>query len=370
MLVRPRNDGGKGLRNSRLANTAGFLAWLYIFCVVSFLLIFVLVEQWYIRRLNYLIFVFYTFTYLLLSEKIKKYVLLGIILIIWILIISLSGGLPSYFINNFGLLVLGLIPFFLDIKFTYRHIYWLVLLTMLIGFVEIYFKSNFQVFQISILESFSPTESNMAFIAGVFVLYFFLRKDWKAFLLTLFAAILFFKRIVLLGVFLSLIMYMILPKLKIMKSYRLRLLLILLLFIAGMISVLNSDIVIDQISVQIGIPSYVLTMGRTIWWLAIKSELYSNDALKIFLGHGVGASADFMKETFGIEHPHSDYIRVLYDMGIVGSILLFSTLSVILARNKNGILIAFYLAAVMLTDNIIVYAGHLWTLAALVKTEK
>jgi O-antigen ligase len=37
-----------------------------------------------------------------------------------------------------------------------------------------------------------------------------------------------------------------------------------------------------------------------------------------WFGHGMGSAAVLMEETYGLEHPHNDYLRVLHDLGLVG----------------------------------------------------
>jgi len=362
---------GVGIADTQNKKGSNFLVLLYIFCVIFFLCIWILVQDPYIRKLNYLLLMLYIFVYLLVIGKIRKSVLLPATLIVPVLFVAYFYSEPSsYLANNFLLLLLGLMPFFISIKFSDRNIYWLALFISLIGFLDVYRRMGYiQLSSISILYSSSFTESNIALCSGGFVLYFIARKKWKMFILSLLVSVLFFKRIVILAIVVTILIYLILFRLRIMESRKIRFALVFLSFVAGMVVAVNYDRIVGPISVKLGLSDNILTMGRTIWWSAIKSELYSSHTLELFFGHGIGSAADFMNKNFRVEHPHSDYFRILFDIGVMGSVLLFTCLSAVLSRTMYGSLIALYLAVIMLTDNIIVYTGYLWVFAAFVNVQ-
>jgi len=65
-------------------------------------------------------------------------------------------------------------------------------------------------------------------------------------------------------------------------------------------------------------PGDVYSSGRFSMW-----RLYMDEALKQpLLGHGGNASYYFGVDLAGWEHPHSDYIRVFFDYGLIGVMLL------------------------------------------------
>jgi hypothetical protein len=97
-------------------------------------------------------------------------------------------------------------------------------------------------------------------------------------------------------------------------------------------------------------------------------------ASKPWWGHGANASEEIiLKLTNGqLTHPHNDWLRFLYDYGIVGTALFLLTIIVQVrnllkkARHSEGEIRTFFFAAastflpfilIMFTDNIVLYAA-------------
>lgn len=113
----------------------------------------------------------------------------------------------------------------------------------------------------------------------------------------------------------------------------------------------------------------IMTTGRKALWEIMQDEI---DKAPWF-GHGANASEEFVKEeTVILEHPHNDWLRLLYDYGYFGTsifalCLLIQLLSLLsLARKSIGnVKILLYAGATsiiifvlfMFTDNIILYAA-------------
>jgi len=108
------------------------------------------------------------------------------------------------------------------------------------------------------------------------------------------------------------------------------------------------------------------TAGRTKIWGVILQE--SSDS--IFLGHGIGSSEDLVLSNFQtISQPHNDFLRIFFDFGILGFIVLCLMLlllgldgktrrnstsaNALMFKIKN--VLALQLFSFMLTDNPIVY---------------
>jgi hypothetical protein len=69
-------------------------------------------------------------------------------------------------------------------------------------------------------------------------------------------------------------------------------------------------------SLQVGGVS-INAMGRTAAWEALLGNIRGWQEL--WFGHGSGAASDFCSTRFAnLPHPHNDYIRFLYDFGVVG----------------------------------------------------
>lgn len=111
------------------------------------------------------------------------------------------------------------------------------------------------------------------------------------------------------------------------------------------------------------------TGGRSTMWPEFAQEIEN----KPWFGHGANASERFaMVLAEGIEHPHNDWLRLLYDYGYVGAALFGLTLLAQVfhafraARGAQGLTKVLFVCAVssfvvllvfMLTDNIVLYAA-------------
>lgn len=111
------------------------------------------------------------------------------------------------------------------------------------------------------------------------------------------------------------------------------------------------------------------TSGRTTIWLALIDDLDNN----WLFGHGSRSSYFFMKEKFvTIHEPHNDYIRLIYDFGIVGLVIYFFCFTAQIltiffnyrARtnlvekqiDKIALILLVLFLGFMITDNTILYA--------------
>ena len=112
------------------------------------------------------------------------------------------------------------------------------------------------------------------------------------------------------------------------------------------------------------------TMGRSTMWAITWSAAQD----RIVLGHGTGAARLLMQATVELEHPHNDYLKVLYDSGAIGVTALVIGLLMALARHGRdwkdaerrgqqesakyhmaAFFAAISFAACLFTDNVLVY---------------
>lgn len=122
-----------------------------------------------------------------------------------------------------------------------------------------------------------------------------------------------------------------------------------------------------DLSLQVG-QIQINTMGRIAFWTVI-IQSYNESPL---IGKGVGSSQRILVESFGIEHPHNDYLRLLHDTGaiglslwIFGKLLLLNRAIRLYKLEPGGYFLRFtHLSAIIsilcflfiaFTDNVVVY---------------
>lgn len=145
---------------------------------------------------------------------------------------------------------------------------------------------------------------------------------------------------------------------------------------------LDSNIVVDRDAMR------DLSFGRTnVWEYLIRTALADN----LVIGHGTGASRDYVKNAApNWDNPHSDYIRIFFDLGLVGLVIFvcawvykilalwrtwlrFAPQSSVARRNFIAMIGVGYILISFLTDNFLVYffmMGPLSLLLALADAEK
>ncbi|MCC6612962.1 MAG: O-antigen ligase family protein [Anaerolineae bacterium] len=131
-----------------------------------------------------------------------------------------------------------------------------------------------------------------------------------------------------------------------------------------------------------------LSFGRTgVWEYLIRTALSEN----LVLGHGTGAARDYVKNAaVNWDNPHSDYVRIFFDLGLIGlaifvytwaykilglwhTWLRFSPQSDVARRNFTAAIAVGYILVSFATDNFLVYffmMGPLSLLLAMADAEK
>lgn len=141
---------------------------------------------------------------------------------------------------------------------------------------------------------------------------------------------------------------------------------ILLIVILFLFLVANSfdliNIYINDFKNQVGVLGNYYTGNSIGWRLNVWSLMIDPIKQNFFYGHGLGSSNSFVGSIYyGHSYtPHNEYIRLMYEVGIIGTIIYLSLFFIILYLSKNRrhykvilLLIVCYLAC-MITDNIII----------------
>ena len=204
----------------------------------------------------------------------------------------------------------------------------------------------------SLLDSKGILESTDCFIFGFFAIYYASISELKK---SLFCFVLIFislKRIVLLGCLASLLV-LFLDR----KIFNVNRPIILFGFASfcTVITVCFGAGVFDQLIFDVfGVSPNYLTMGRSNIFGSVVDDFLTGKGL--VFGNGLGTVYPKVEmASNGLNHNlHSDLLKVLYEYGLVGFILLFSFLS----RLPENVNVGFFviLIASFMTDNILIYS--------------
>ncbi|MCR4418632.1 MAG: O-antigen ligase family protein [Clostridia bacterium] len=116
------------------------------------------------------------------------------------------------------------------------------------------------------------------------------------------------------------------------------------------------------------------------WRMVVWRALVDRWRMSPFIGWGAGSVDQYVNEVVGVEYvPHSEYVRILFEAGLVGILLFGVTMffifkdAVRMARYGNHALLAITVgfAIILLTDNLLYYYNvslYFWTAVALFST--
>jgi hypothetical protein len=84
-------------------------------------------------------------------------------------------------------------------------------------------------------------------------------------------------------------------------------------------------------------------------------ELRSGSLLAWIIGSGPGSADAIVSDNFSLANPHNDWLKLLFDYGVVGFAAMHAVLFLNLARDRLGLMLYVYTATLMMTDNIFIY---------------
>ncbi len=201
-------------------------------------------------------------------------------------------------------------------------------------------------------------ESVVSFPAGMLFLYYVKDRQWGRGLITLILFVLAFKRIAFLGVGMVLCLEMGLYICfnrsigRVVSSLIVMALSVLALFSLQIFELMAT--LFDEINIS----ANSVSLGRA----EIATELWDRVDVAAFgqklMGFGPGA-ADYVLFESGLENnPHNDWLKILFDYGIIGFIGMHVVLRLIHPNTALGNAVYIYSAVLMTTGNLIIYTYY------------
>lgn len=344
--------------------------WVYCVVVSVHVFLWLLLPSSYPREYLYSLPVFVGLIYLMLSNKVRlSKSLLGLFgfLFISISILFIKESVTESSLKDLFLITLGIFPYMLRIKFKGIHIRFLFLLIVITGFVDSIMRFD-GITDFNLLRSVSPFESNISLVIGVFSIALFQSKSQR--IIPILFTILFFKRIAVFG---SLIIYLL--SFFRDKYFALKKFLPVAAFLIGFLFAFNQIVIFESLSgvlIRFNVDINTFTMGRFNISRAFLDEIKAADVSEILFGKGVGSSRYLSLEASNnrLDLPHCDYIRLLYEFGIMGAIIYLLLLIGSLRNTPLGNFVLVYLAVLFLTENILIYPGYHWIFYAVAQSSQ
>lgn len=211
---------------------------------------------------------------------------------------------------------------------------------------------------ITALKSQGILETTLAFPIGVVTLYYFQERSWGRFLLACVILFLAYKRIAMLAV-VAIIMFEMASYLVFRRSFG-RFLTTLAVLVLSVVSLFLPEIFefLSAIMRDEDASASAISLGRTGLAEALRFEIHEAGLSHMFFGFGPGSADDVVFALGEIKNPHNDWLKILFDYGLVGFIVLHGVLYLIHPRTPLGNKLYLNLAILMVTDNPLIYIHY------------
>lgn len=210
-------------------------------------------------------------------------------------------------------------------------------------------------FKTGLIGSHGILESNLGFPLGLVVLYYLYARKWGRALVA--GALLFvaFKRITFLGFALAVGYDLASSRIATLGMRKfMALAIVLALSIAAVFSNKLFETTADSLDLQ-QTSANSLSLGRYQIALRLWADLDNGSPRQWIIGSGPGSSDATVASNSDLTNAHNDWLKILFDYGLVGFVVIHAVLFLNLARNRFGLMAYLYDATLMMTDNVFIY---------------
>lgn len=212
-------------------------------------------------------------------------------------------------------------------------------------------------------------ESTLGFPLGVVVLHYIHHRKWRQALIAGVLLFVAFKRITFLGVGLAVGLNLLLGRGVSFRTGRLlALTTVALLSVTAIFSTQIFENMADYFDLEQSSANSV-SLGRYDIAVALWDRLGSGSLLNWTIGFGPGSADALVIGDFDL-NPHNDWLKVLFDYGILGFVCVHAVLLLNFVRHRLGIMLYVYTATLMMTDNIFIYMFYFPFVAMMMCVER
>ena len=230
-----------------------------------------------------------------------------------------------------------------------------IVLLGLIGGLAIEAQRQGISFVVNFTKSDGILELALAFPLGVVLIYYLTERRWGRVLIAGFFFFVAFKRIAMVGVLAAFALDFLTHRL----SQPARRGFFIAAVVFACLAALFSEAVFSELGKLLGIASdNQVSLGR----YAIAQELWARwwpGGLTHWLfGFGPGSADAQLVYRGELTNPHNDWLKILFDYGAFGLLLLHGVLAALFPKTRLGNMLYLYSAVLMITDNTFIYMFH------------
>ena len=272
----------------------------------------------------------------------------------------------DFFFNNFIIMVLIIVSFVPTINVGVEHIR-VVFLCSVVYFVLAYSLTEHggvRLFQILESGTGSGLEDGYdnhqgGLLGPIYAVFLYAIGAKIQFLLALVMSLLGGKRIGVVAILVGLASIFLFRKAAALKKRRNRF--IFLLATLGVINVAGSNMFyLSQYtyeSLSMSVPIEEIMLGRYAIGSEMTRAIESRSPVESLIGFGPGGADGLatLVSAGTLKEPHNDWLKILYDYGILGSIAITAFIALVFSTSATGAVIAIASAILMTTDNVVMY---------------
>jgi O-Antigen ligase len=198
-------------------------------------------------------------------------------------------------------------------------------------------------------------ESTLGFPFGAILLYYAHCRKWRRVVVVTLLMFMAFKRITFIGVAVALSFDSMIGH---VRSFRLSRTVAIVVVVGLSVAAILSTQIFELLA---GIVEFKessadsISVGRYDIAVMLWKQLDSGQLSNWLFGFGPGAADFQVASHFILINPHNDWLKILFDYGLIGFVGMHIVLLMTFGRHRLGLMVYLYSATLMLTDNIFIY---------------
>ena len=268
----------------------------------------------------------------------------------------------SYFLSEYVIISLIALCFVPAISASRNHIRFIFFFSVT-WLVFAFFADNKSLRIFSIMQNAIPDQNAydhaLGLLTPIFSVFFAAVGGKIEFILAFVMTILAGKRIAMLGMLVGIISFFLFNRIVYFKKRETRFLFLLMGLAAINVAAVNLTSLAEYTHSELRLEANIeqIMMGRYLIGNEINGFLVNRSWLESIMGSGPGSAAMVASAaTNGVlTLNHNDWVKILVDYGILGSILITTFMAFIFSSSRMSMSIALTSAVIMMTDNVLIY---------------
>ena len=205
-------------------------------------------------------------------------------------------------------------------------------------------------------------ESTLGYSSGLLATFLLITRRYVAACIVLVVCVLSFKKAAILGIFAATFFFAFCHLVYRLKISNARRAVSIAAFLASVsmlaIVAVYLEATIDFLFSLFGVVEVTperFLMGRVHLRNLITDAIGQSSPLELLFGHGLAATDRLISASSNLTNPHNDYLKIFYDYGALGTLVFIAGMVSVYRRDIVGMSLFVYIAATMVTSNVILY---------------